>query len=352
MAEPTVRMSGIVLASLMFHHVNSDSDVEGLVLGESRFDEQITISDSQADHIHIEETYNVQKHIACHRLNMLYDSTGQVNVEAVKKMLADNKQESVIGWYRQRRNSDQNMTFREKKVHESLKNFLSNPHLVFLLLTPCKVTAPGSTHRTEYSAFISRSRRFVNVPVLVGNLGLLEQLAYWKDSAPNSAAGYSRTMKRHGSRFFCSSGLLREVTEVNKMNDSLQSELKKTCRDVEDSERQVEALQEEISTLRRRLREEAGFTKGGKEEDVVVVATEPRNRLLLDAVTVLFVDSPLFTSQTLTLDAFPVPDGVSMTTQVNPETTTASTPASVAISRKRPGETVDGMERKRRRSKT
>lgn len=27
MAEPTVRMSGIVLASLMFHHVNSDSDV-------------------------------------------------------------------------------------------------------------------------------------------------------------------------------------------------------------------------------------------------------------------------------------------------------------------------------------
>lgn len=27
MAEPTVRMSGIVLASLMFQHVNSDSDV-------------------------------------------------------------------------------------------------------------------------------------------------------------------------------------------------------------------------------------------------------------------------------------------------------------------------------------
>lgn len=31
---------------------------EGLVLGESRVDEQVTISDSQSDHIHIEEVYS------------------------------------------------------------------------------------------------------------------------------------------------------------------------------------------------------------------------------------------------------------------------------------------------------
>lgn len=41
-------------------------------------------------------------------------------------------------------------------------------------------------------------RRFMNVPVLVNNLGLLEQLAYWKASAPCSAAGYNLTMKKHG----------------------------------------------------------------------------------------------------------------------------------------------------------
>lgn len=45
----------------------------------------------------------------------------------------------------------------------------------------------------------SSSRRFTNVPVLVNNLGLLEQLSYWKVSAPCSAAGYSLTMKKHGS---------------------------------------------------------------------------------------------------------------------------------------------------------
>lgn len=38
---------------------------EGLILGESRFDEQVTISDSQADHIHIEETYSKCISINC-----------------------------------------------------------------------------------------------------------------------------------------------------------------------------------------------------------------------------------------------------------------------------------------------
>lgn len=88
----------------------------------------------------------------------------------------------------------------------------------------------------------------MNIPVLVNNLGLLEQLAYWKVSAPCSAAGYNLTMKKHGydpahglhltcpsaaatflfccrSKFFSSNGLLREVNEVNKMNESLQAEL-------------------------------------------------------------------------------------------------------------------------------
>lgn len=37
----------------------------------------------------------------------------------------------------------------------------------------------------------------MKVPVLVSNLGLLEQLAYWKVSAPCSAAGYNLTMKKH-----------------------------------------------------------------------------------------------------------------------------------------------------------
>ncbi|XP_068191171.1 BRCA1-A complex subunit Abraxas 1 isoform X2 [Antennarius striatus] len=305
MAEPTVRMSGIVLASLMFQHVNSSSDVEGLILGESKFEEQITISDSQTDHIHIEEIYHVQKHIGCHKLNDFYSSVGDVNMDAVQKILADNKQENVIGWYRQRRNTEQQMTFREKLIHEKLKSALSNPHMIFMLLTTSKLTPPGSTHRMEYAAFVSRSRRFVNIPVLVNNLGLLDQLSYWKVSAPCSAVGFNLTMKKHSSRFFSSNGGLREVSEVNDMNESLQTELQKACRDVEESERLVESLQAEVSSLRKKLSE-----KKRSEAPPDGEPPEEKNNLLLhQAVRTLFSCSPLFHTQTLTLDGFPVANG-------------------------------------------
>ncbi|XP_020556326.2 BRCA1-A complex subunit Abraxas 1 isoform X2 [Oryzias latipes] len=348
MSEPAVRISGIVLASLMFQHANSDSDVEGLVLGESRFDEQVTISDSQSDHVHIQETYNVQKHVACHQLNTLYSGSGEVNMEVLQEMLAGGRpsghdggllappQDSVIGWYRQRRDSEQQMSFREKVVHDNLRRALANPHMIFMLLTPSRAVLTGSTHRTE---------RFKNIPVLVNNLGLLEQQGYWRGSAPCSATGYIITMKKHRSKFFCSSGSVKEVSEVNSMNESLQVELQKACRCVEESERQLEALQVEVSALRRRL--------GEKQQPEPVAAVQPEQRnnsALLSAVRDLLGCSPMFLTQTLTLKAFPVPEEyASPETQVKEEQLPLLE-LSDTTSRKRLRE-LAVRERKRRRSR-
>ncbi|KAJ4921720.1 hypothetical protein JOQ06_011221 [Pogonophryne albipinna] len=261
MAEPTVRVSGIVLSSLMFQHGNTDSDAEGLVLGESRVEEQITISDSQADRIHIQEIYYVQKHIACNKLNLFYSGAGEVNSVAVKKLLADNKQDSVLGWYRQRRNSDQQLSFRERIVHQSLKASLRNPHLLFLLLTPHRASSAESTHRTEYCAYISRNRGFTGDASggerreegeprrEEGNRGERrgteerggeEPQSYWKLPAGRPSERYSATIRRH--------------------------------REVEDSERQLETLQSEVSALRKRSRERrkseaAGRTAEEEEEE-------------------------------------------------------------------------------------
>ncbi|KAM6902333.1 BRCA1-A complex subunit Abraxas 1-like [Xenentodon cancila] len=219
MSEPTVRVSGIVLASLMFQHVNSDSDVEGLVFGESRFDEQVTISDSQSDHIHIEEIYS-----------NLYSSSGEMNMEVLQEMLANNKQDSVIGWYRQRRNTEQRMTFREKLVHEKLKSALSNPHVIFLLLTPSRATPTGSTHRTEYSAFISR-----NVTVRAeprNNLILMEAIRALLGHAP----------------------LLLTQT-VNQQACPVPDISTETQGNPETVEEQLPSLEPSMTTCRRRLRE-------------------------------------------------------------------------------------------------
>lgn len=127
----------------------------------------------------------------------------------------------------------------------------------------------------------------------------------------------------------------------------------------------MEALQVEVSALRRRLRKEqqSQAVKGAPPSSIirlsrrlvqsangvcVCVGTdgfsepEQKNNLLLqDAIRALLGRSPLFCTQTLTAQAFPVPDqGVSMATQPN----------SVDCCRKRPRETQPERERKRRRS--
>uniref|UniRef100_A0A3Q3JEK0 Uncharacterized protein n=1 Tax=Monopterus albus TaxID=43700 RepID=A0A3Q3JEK0_MONAL len=180
---------------------------------------------------------------------------------------------------------------------------------------------------------------FMNVPVLVNNLGLLEQLAYWKVSAPCSAAGYNHTVKKH--RFFSPNGLLREVNEVNKMNESLQSELQKVCRDVEQSEHLVETLQAEVHC----------FLCTESDDG----AAEPKSNLLLhEAIRALFASSPLFHSQTLTLEAFAVPAVCCGSEQDDTAALLSDTHSLLTPSRtncrKRLNETSPGRGRKRRKS--
>ncbi|XP_061656680.1 BRCA1-A complex subunit Abraxas 1 isoform X2 [Syngnathoides biaculeatus] len=158
MAEPTIRVSGIVLTSLLFQHINKDSDVEGFILGDNNVEEHVTISDTREDHVHLRQTYSIHKHVCCHKLNTWYDAAGRVDVAAVHRLLGADPPERVIGWYRQRRNSERRMTMREKAVHRNLKVALRKPHAVFLLVTPATVTDGGSTHRTEYAAFLSSGR--------------------------------------------------------------------------------------------------------------------------------------------------------------------------------------------------
>lgn len=88
---------------------------------------------------------------------------------------------------------------------------------------------------------------------------------------------------------------------------------------------------------------------------------EQRNNLLLhEAVRALFARSPLFHSQTLTLEAFPVPDDCcgadgreeDVSTTTNAQETLSLLHPGRTNSRKRPREMLPGSERKRRKSKS
>ncbi|XP_013984913.2 BRCA1-A complex subunit Abraxas 1 isoform X1 [Salmo salar] len=143
------------------------------------------------------------------------------------------------------------MTFRKQVVHENLKRAVSNQELIFLLLTPSEVTSSGSTHTLEYAVY----RSHCSVPVRVSNLGLLEQQDYWRLSASCSSVNYNRAVWKHRYRLFSLDGSLQEVDEINEMNNSLQVELKMACQKVEESERLVEELLADVSSVRRTVSE-------------------------------------------------------------------------------------------------
>ncbi|XP_055035367.2 BRCA1-A complex subunit Abraxas 1 [Misgurnus anguillicaudatus] len=301
----TVRMSGFVLSSMMFHHLNSDADVEGLVLGESVGEENCRITDSQIDQIQVEHTINIQKHVPCRKLHSFYSNVGAVSEEKIRHILSDYKEENVIGWYRERRNTSQQMSFMERVIHQNMRKILSNQELVFLLLTPSQATSSGSTHRLEFSAFIWHSSQFLNIPVSVSNLGNLEQQDYWSVSTVCPSLGQSQAVNQHRSNFFYSGDDLNEVRNVSDMNDALLAEMQKMCTDVEKSERAVEKLQKDISRLNEDLRKQKHSENN--ESQKCASPDEPKeNVLLCSALRTLFPDAPSLRTQTLTVQGFPV----------------------------------------------
>ncbi|XP_077398795.1 BRCA1-A complex subunit Abraxas 1 isoform X2 [Vanacampus margaritifer] len=318
MAEHTVRISGIVLTSLMFQHINKDSDVDGLLLGENHVEEHVTISDAQEDHVHLRQTCSIHKHVCCHKLNTWYDAAGKVDVAAVRRLLGANHPERVIGWYRQRRNSAQRMSMREKAVHENLKVALRVPHAIFLLLTPAALTEAGCTHRAEYAAFLSSSRSPWRSPTwrrwTIRPTGRRPRCARPQATgAPSASTGNALAWADVGgtceflsfpsSKLLDASGQLADVDGVNAMNESLQDELQMACGAVVDSECAVQNTLADVCTLRKKLRDsKSAFA--GKEG----APAAKRNVRLQLAVRTLCAHTPLFASCTLTLDASPVLD--------------------------------------------
>ncbi|XP_012875705.1 PREDICTED: BRCA1-A complex subunit Abraxas isoform X1 [Dipodomys ordii] len=246
-------LSGFMFGALAFQHLNTRADTEGFLLGEIKGEAKNSITDSQMDDVEVVYTIDIQKYIPCNRLFSFYNSVGEVNEHSLKKIFSSTKK-NMVGWYKFRRHSDQIMTFRERLLHKSLQKHFPSQELIFLLLTSSTVTESCSTHKLEYALYKPQKGLFYRIPLVVANLGMSEQTGYKTVSGSCMSTGFHRAVKAHSSEFFEEDGSLKEVHKVNKMYNSLQEELKYVCNNVEQSEKQVDKLINEIN----RLKEEIG----------------------------------------------------------------------------------------------
>ncbi|XP_017928829.1 BRCA1-A complex subunit Abraxas 1 [Manacus vitellinus] len=244
------------------------------------------------DDVEVVYTIDIQKHIPCYQLFSFYNSAGELNELALKKILSGCKK-SVIGWYKFRRNTDQTMTFRERLLHKNLQSHLSNQGLVFLLLTSSVMTESCSTYRLEHALHRPQEGLFQKVPLVVTNLGMAEQQGYRTVSGSCVSSGFVRAVRQHRSEFFHEDGSLQEVHKINEMYATLQEELKKICFTVEVSERSVEKLLAEVRQLKEEIKRKK--QQGCSGEDRNYTGEPKENVLLCQALQTFFPNSGLQT---------------------------------------------------------
>lgn len=253
-ADLSVNISGSLLSSLFYEHLNGQGDQEGFLLGEVISHITDTISDSQICSEKEETSLNIYTIVPCEKPFSFYDSSGAIKQQALDYILQGRHKE-VLGWYKFRRNTSLEVSLREQNVHTNLSHILVSTYEKFFIfgLFTNYLSSNEATHSFDHVFLRNTGMCFESVPLKVINLGGTSHSEYrlYPPAAINIHSGhYSQVI--HSSRL-ASNVCDVSVRQIQQVHSALQSKLEALQEQVGDGEAIVAAMTFEVSELQARL---------------------------------------------------------------------------------------------------
>ncbi|GIY44738.1 hypothetical protein CEXT_558971 [Caerostris extrusa] len=172
---PKLHLSPFVLSTVMFDSSNSVGDQEGFLIGRAQRCIRREISDHSMYSTEEDLIISIYSCVPCGSFLSFYDSCGNVDESAVRECLGE-RMDSVVGWYRYRRNIVAFPSAREMIVHRNLKQmfpenvFFNDENIIFAVFgSACYPSI--ATHTYDYAFYVQKAESFRSLHITLLNLG-------------------------------------------------------------------------------------------------------------------------------------------------------------------------------------
>lgn len=233
---------------------------EGLLLGQITSRITNTITDSQSENLTHERVATIQGFVPFGKVHSFYTNVGHIIEDAISEELNDNeKSEKVIGWFSFRRNTQGQVSMRERYIHHNLiAKFSYTPSKEFLLaIFTSHMSRDLSSHKFEYCFCRSADREGVFEPVQVQilNLGDTSHSEYRLNchSAQATSSLFHEVIDSYRNEFVDDKGCIQQSSNMHGMYITMMKRLQDLVEVVKVSETTVSSLNEEIENRRQEL---------------------------------------------------------------------------------------------------